>query len=162
VDRLTIPVIGSKKKILYKDIQIDRQQKWPICHWRAISTAYGKSPYFEYLSDHFQATLFQPYTYLYELNWALLKLCLEVLGLKKDIKITNQYIANLPSSVIDARNVIRPQIPFSDRSKYKPFCYQQVFGTIFNANLSILDLLFCEGPNAYNIIKKSCISSEGL
>lgn len=162
VDRLTVPVIGGKKKILYKDIQIDSQQKWSICHWRSISTAYGKAPYFEYLSDYFHKILFQPYTHLYQLNLALLKLCLELLNLKKNIKITSEYIANPPSSVVDARNIISPQIPFSCRSKYKPCCYQQVFGTVFNANLSILDTLFCEGPNAYNIIKNSCISPEEL
>jgi hypothetical protein len=162
VDRLTVPVIEGKKKTLYKDIQIDHRQKWSICHWRSISTAYGKAPYFEYLSDYFYKILSQPPTHLYQLNLDLLKLCLELLGLKKDIKITSEYIVNLPSFVVDARGVISPQTPFSCRSKYEPCYYQQVFGTVFNANLSILDLLFCEGPNAYNIIKKSCISPKEL
>ena len=162
IDRLTVPVIGGKKKVLYKDIQIDCQQKWSICHWRSICTAYGKAPYFEYLSGYFCEILFAPYMYLFELNLAFLKLCLKLLQLEKDVKLTREYISNPPSSVVDARNIIQPQVPFSQRCRYQPFCYQQVFGTVFNANLSILDLLFCEGPNAYNIIKKSCISSEEL
>lgn len=157
VDRLTVPVVNGKKKIAYCDIQIDHQQKWPICHWRSIATNYGKSPYFEYLADYFQPLLLSPYTYLYELNLALFMLCLELLQLRKSVKINREYYIKSSSGIVDARHLIRPQTHFSTRDQYQPFCYQQVFGTEFIANLSIIDLLFCQGPEAYHILQKSCI-----
>lgn len=157
IDRLTVPVIGGTRKILYKDMQIDYQQKWPICHWRAICTAYGRAPYFEYLSDYFKEIIFQQYQYLYQLNLSLLNLCLRLLQLNKSIKTTDYYVPKPLNSIVDARNIICPQIHFSSHNYYHPFAYQQVFGTIFNANLSILDLLFCKGPEAYKILEKSSI-----
>lgn len=162
VDRLTVPVIGGKKKISYCNMKIDYQQRWSICHWRSITTNYGKSPYFEYLADYFQPILLYPYTYLYELNLALLNLCLELLQLRKSVKTTREYIQSPSTGILDARYVVRPQTHFSMRNQYQPFCYQQVFGTEFTGNLSIIDLLFCKGPEACDILQKSCISRDNL
>jgi len=162
VDRLSVPVQGGKKKIQYKDIKIDPHQKWSICHWHSICTAYGKAPYFEYLADYFQQIFFQPYEYLYQLNCAFLNTCLEILQIRKSIKATSEYVHHPPDCIVDVRNLIRPQVHFSERNQYHPYPYRQVFGTIFNANLSILDLLFCVGPEAGHILKKSCILSKAV
>jgi hypothetical protein len=162
VDRLTVPVLGGKKKIPYCDVKIDHYQRWSICHWRSITTNYRKSPYFEYLADYFQPILLYPYTYLYELNLALFNRCLELIGWRKSVKIIREYIQSTPTGIIDARYVVRPQVHFSMRKQYQPFFYQQVFGTEFTGNLSIIDLLFCKGPEARDVLQKSRISSRNL
>eukprot|EP01132_Coremiostelium_polycephalum_P002957 gene2957-3690_t len=160
VDRLTVPVLEGKKKVPFKDIQIDHRQKWTRNHWRSICTAYGKSPYFEHFSAYFYEALSPPYTYLYQLNSALLNLCLDLLQLKIHIQ-TTQHAISIPAGCYqDVRHTIRPQLQPTPRTTYQPFPYQQVFGTTFTANLSILDLLFCEGPNAYHMIKKSYVLPE--
>ena len=48
IDELSIPVLGGRKKIITKDIRIDHSQKWLNRNWRAIQSAYGKAPFFEY------------------------------------------------------------------------------------------------------------------
>lgn len=162
IDRLTVPVVGGKKKTTYSEIKIDYQQRWSICHWRSITTNYSNSPYFEYLAAYFQPILLYPYTYLYELNLALFTLCLELLQLNKNVKLTSEYIQSPAMGIVDARYVIHPQSHFSTRNQYQPFCYQQVFGTEFTDNLSIIDLLFCKGPESYHTLQKSCISRNNL
>jgi hypothetical protein len=157
VDRLSVPVIQGHKKQLYTDLKIDYSRPWATHHWRAICTAYGKAPYFEYLATYFQELLHQDHTYLFELNWAALQLCLKIIGIQKEIRMTDRYIAKPDASIVDVRSKIQPYNRLTRPTHYQTFCYQQVFGTIFIPNLSIIDLLFCEGPNAYNILKKYSI-----
>ena len=47
VDLLSVPVLDGRRKVLIRDIRIDYQQGWLKDHWRAITSAYGKTPYFE-------------------------------------------------------------------------------------------------------------------
>jgi hypothetical protein len=157
VDILTVPVIQGQKKQLYTELKIDYSQPWVAHHWRAICTAYGKAPYFEYLATYFQEVLHQGHIYLFELNWAILQLCLKILGIQKEIRMTDRYMANPDASIRDIRSQIQPQNRFNSPTYYQPFCYQQVFGTVFIRNLSVIDLLFCEGPNAYNMLNKYSI-----
>ena len=154
VDRLSVPVVQGNKKQLYTALQIDYSQPWIAHHWRSICTAYGKAPYFEYLATYFQEVFAQRHAHLFSLNWHMLQVCLKILGIQKNIKLTDQYIAN-PDNLIDARSVMSPGNRLTQPTYYQPFVYQQVFGTLFNPNLSILDLLFCEGSNAYHILSKN-------
>ena len=54
IEMLTIPVIDGNKKVIIKDVKIDYSQRWEIIHWRTITAAYGKSPFFEFFADYFQ------------------------------------------------------------------------------------------------------------
>jgi hypothetical protein len=157
-DRLSVPVIKSPKKQSYADVKIDNTKPWRTQHWRAICTAYGKAPYFEYLADHLGEVLQTGYTHLFELNRAILQLCLQVLGMQKEIKTTDSYMLIPHPSVVDVRAQINLRNRLNKPTFYQPFCYQQVFGTVFNANLSIIDLLFCEGPHAYALLKRYSIN----
>ena len=59
------------------------------------------------------------------------------------------------TEVEDIRAQIVPKSSFSSRSYYTPVIYSQLFGLDFEPNLSVVDLLFCEGPAAKNIILNS-------
>ena len=49
---LTVPVTkGGKLKIKVKDIRIDWSKRWQQVHLGAITSAYGRSPFFMYYSD---------------------------------------------------------------------------------------------------------------
>ena len=157
VDRLTVPVRKTSSKTPYRTLAIDYRQPWPDWHWRALCTAYSKAPYFEYLAAPFHAVLFERYTYLFDLNLALLKTCLRLLQLEKHLELSSYYEKVPPSRFVDARGSIHPRYRLSPSPYYQPIPYPQIFGHEFHPNLSILDLLFCEGPHARAILQRSVV-----
>ena len=153
IDVLSVPVLAGNSKTLIRDIRIDYNQKWINRHWRSIQSAYGKAPFFEYYADGFRDILLSKPTFLFDLNLSLLTLCLENLQIEKPLMFTDEYIKYLDNPADDLRSVIHPKKSSATEINYTPVAYSQVFGSKFVNDLSILDLLFCEGPSAYQIIK---------
>lgn len=56
---------------------------------------------------------------------------------------------------MDARSLIHPKKPDYLNQFYKPTAYGQSFGNNFEPNLSVIDLLMNEGPNAKTVIQQS-------
>ncbi|MTI31679.1 hypothetical protein E1171_12745 [Cytophagales bacterium RKSG123] len=155
VETLSIPVLNGNSKPNIKTLKIDYKQKWVNNHWRAIQSAYGKAPFFEFYADFFHTVFYKRKEYLIELNLEFLKLCLNFLNLEIDLEVSDRFLLEVPPGVDDLRSVIYPKEPFTKRHFYNPFPYPQIFGENFYGNLSIIDLLFCEGPNARQILKNS-------
>ena len=153
IEAMSVPVKKGARQI--KDVQIDYRQSWLKDHWRTITSAYGKSPFFEHYRDGFETILLGKEKFLFDLNRRLLTKCLEYLGLEKDIKFTDNYEFNLKSAVLDLRSLILPKTGFGERGIYMAHAYNQIFGKDFAGNLSVIDLLFCEGPHALSILNKS-------
>ncbi|ELR70184.1 hypothetical protein C900_03869 [Fulvivirga imtechensis AK7] len=155
VERLSIPVTGGNKKIKVKDIKIDYKQKWLNVHWRAIMSAYGRAPFYEFFADYLEGEFQKREKYLFDFNYRLLTTCLKLLQINPDIIFTEKFDNHPESHIIDLRSVIHPKKSYTQNPFYRPLPYQQVFGKGFVANLSILDLLFCEGPNAASRLRES-------
>jgi len=155
VENLIVPVIGSSLD-LTGDVFIDYRQKWVNNHRRAISSAYGKAPFFEYFSDDILKVYDERPEKLIDLNTAMLQQCMKILGILEPIQSETKS-AGLPDELLDLRNTIDPKNNAVLYKLYNPMPYFQVFGDAFEANLSIIDLLFCEGPAASGIIKKSAV-----
>lgn len=156
VDRLTVPVRhASGLKVPYQHLEIDYNQPWVDKHWRALCTAYSKAPYFEYFATSFHAVLAERYPYLFELNIALLQTCLALLQVEKRLELSTRYEKAPGAPVVDARGHIHPRHRLETNPYFQPIPYPQVFGSEFHPNLSILDLLFNEGPNARVILQHS-------
>lgn len=145
---LAIPIIGGNKKIPIDEIKIDYGQKWLNNHWRAIISAYNKSPYFEYYEPYLHQILFTKHETLLALNLELLTFCLKVLNIDTPINYTSIYEKVPFNETEDIRSVIHPKSDYICRRYYTPTPYQQLFGSKFATNLSILDLLSCVGPDA--------------
>lgn len=152
---LIIPLTSKHGKVLIKDVRIDHTQKWLNLHWRAIQSAYGKAPFFEFYGPDLHDILFQKHAFLYDLNFNLLTMCLRWLKHNISVAETSVYEKAVPQSVSDYRSLISPKNPESCMTFFKSVGYQQVFGSKFVNNLSIVDLVFCEGPGAMSIVRAS-------
>jgi hypothetical protein len=153
-ETLVIPLTSKHGKTLITDIKIDYNQKWLNNHWRTIQSAYGKAPFFPHYSDELHDVLYKRYVFLYELNLNLLTLCLKWLSLKIKVSETLSFEkVDLP--IKDLRNVINAKKPTEGNNYYQSYAYYQVFGSMFEKNLSIIDAVFCEGPAARMVVEGS-------
>jgi WbqC-like protein family len=153
IDELSIPVLGGKRKILTKDIRIDYSQKWFNRNWRAIQSAYGKAPFFEYYAEDLLAVYQKKHEFLFDLTHELLTQCLDFLQFDVALKFTTAYHSLEKTPQNDFRSKINPKSTPDIINSYTQFIYPQVFGNNFVNNLSVIDLIFCEGPQAGVIIK---------
>ena len=138
IQRMTVPVIrvhGSKTKT--KDIEIE-MGKWQNDHWRAIQSAYAAAPYFEDYAEDIHHIIYKSPKHLIALNENILEFICGILDMPFKAKHTTTYAIAQHN---DSRNT-----DFMTRTNMKK--YQQVFGydREFTPNLSVIDLLFNEGP----------------
>jgi hypothetical protein len=148
IERLSIPLTSKHGKVYITDIKIDYAQKWLSTHWRAIQSAYRNAPFFEYYADELHHTLFKCPPFLYDLNFELLTICLKWLKLSPTIKESLSYDKHPDNQVTDCRNLVHAKKTSSLSAFFTPISYPQVFGSKFAENVSIIDLVFCEGPHA--------------
>lgn len=154
---INIPIVHNGAKVI-KDILVDYTTPWVIRAERAIASAYESSAYFEYYKDDLFAILDSKIEHLFDLNLAITNFFLEKTGIAADIRLTDHY-ASFGSGEYgeDYRDRIHPKRPdtiLADLQLDKP--YFQVFASKhgFQRNLSIMDLLFNEGPDSIVYLKK--------
>ena len=157
VQTLSFPIVhdGGTHKHSITEVRIDYKTPWVQQHERAIVSAYGMSAYFDYYKDELFEILERRYERLFDLNLALIRFFIEKTGLKVDLRLTEEYVSE--SGMEDLREVIHPKRPDSilrDLELEKP--YFQVFAPKygFQSNLSIMDLLFNEGPDSVLYLKR--------
>jgi hypothetical protein len=156
VQALTFPIIheGGTHKQPVSDIRIDWSTPWLQQHQRAIVSAYRTSAYFEYYQDELFEILESRPERLFDLNMALTRFFIEKTGLAVDLRTTEEY--SRETEMEDLREKIHPKRPNSilqDLGLEKP--YFQVFAQKhgFQSDLSIMDLLFNEGPDSILYLK---------
>lgn len=135
-----------------KDMVISYQTPWQQIYQRSLESAYKASPYFDYYFPYIE-NLFRTKTEtLIELNQTALKTILKLLNNNKEIYYTTDYQV-VSSEIKDYREIFHPKKTF-EKSLFST--YYQVFSDRFSfeADLSILDLLFNEGPMAMQYLKK--------
>ena len=168
VQALSFPVVhqdGTYKHPV-KDVRVDYSTPWLQQHKRAIVSAYRTSAYFEYYQDELFEIMDSKPERLMDLNMALLRFFIEKTGLAVDLRLTDEYS---PEGIIaaqeedgavickDLRESIHPKRSntiLADLALEKP--YFQVFASKygFKSDLSIMDLLFNEGPDSILYLKK--------
>jgi hypothetical protein len=163
---LTVPVQKGSQKTIITDVKIDYSTDWNRQHWQSIKSAYGKSPFFIHYADFLEPLYQNPPVLLWEFNYKLLTICQKLLRISIPLKMTEHFEKEANNDILDNRNLISPKKP----AIFTYAAYYQTFGnkfenkgvqgndsdaenkSIFENNLSILDLLFNEGTNALSIL----------
>ena len=132
---ITVPDY-AQKPVSTKDILISDHGNWRHLHWNALSSAYGMSPFFDYYADDIQPFFTEKWEKLYDYNLVIINKVIELLG---GDEILKQRIFENNTA---------------DTTPAKPYyqTFQKRHG--FIPNLSILDLLFNEGPASILYLKR--------
>ena len=149
--QLNIPVIYSQKnRQKYRDVKIANDYKWQSLHWKSLESAYRTSPFFEFYADELQPLFTEKADYILDFNLKCFEVICDCLQLDLNTNKTEVFDKN-PINLIDYRHLVnaKKETPVA----FEP--YTQVFGEKYGFinNLSILDLLFNEGPNAITYLE---------
>ncbi|MDA9026598.1 WbqC family protein [Flavobacteriaceae bacterium] len=152
---LYIPVQYSQKnRQNTSEILIDNSSNWQSTHWKSLESAYKKSPYFEYYQDELISLFTRKKDSLLVFNLE----CIEVVNrcLNLDIDSSKTINFNKEKKENDYRYLVNAR----KESEIKINPYIQVFQEKhgFINNLSILDLLFNEGPNAKSYLQTQTLT----
>ncbi len=156
---LSIPIKKNiTAKTLIKDIKISYDKNWQKNHWKAIKSAYGSSPFFEFFIDDFAPFYNKKFTFLIDFNNEIQQVVLDLLEIEANITYTKSFNENYDFK--DFRETINPKKRLSKPDdEFTNVEYYQVFAEKhgFIPNMSIIDLLFNEGTNALEILNNSTI-----
>ncbi|MCV9387524.1 WbqC family protein [Reichenbachiella ulvae] len=152
VQPLSVPVKNGNRKIPMDEILIDYKHDWIKDHWRSITTAYNKSPFFEYYEPYIHDILHRKPERLLELNQDIMSFCLKVLNIDTKVNLTNKYESGEKGQIEDMRSKIHPKKDYICSKIKDPIPYPQLFGQEFAAKLSVLDLLSNTGPESDNYL----------
>ncbi len=150
---LSVPIEnGRNQRGLMKDVRISYLSNWQVQHFRTIESCYSRSPYFEFYRDGVWELLQKKQIFLLDLNMEILNWLKKVVKFGGEISLTDTYDKNPPKKVSDLRNHFLPKNRLAHGAGFR---YTQVFEDRigFQPNLSILDLLFCAGPETKNLLK---------
>ena len=131
-----------------RTMRVDYSKRWQHQHLVAIESAYRSSPYYDYYGERFTHLFTEHWHKLVDLNIATLKEICAVLRIALP-RISEEYIV-ASAEDIDLRDKGRT-------SHFEAEPYVQVFSDRlpFAPNLSIFDLIMCEGPEAINILRRA-------
>ncbi len=168
---LSIPLEkGKHQSTPVRAVRMSQESNWRSAFQQSIQSAYGRSPFYEFYAPEifallasetllFSETLLQrepkpasslpDSQLLWDFNWQILQFLQQALQLPIDLSSTQTYQKESAEGVLDLRDkkatAPPPTLPY-------PQLFTDRFG--FNPNVSILDLLFCMGPEANSYLRR--------
>jgi len=154
--RLTAPLEkGKNDKTPISEVRISRDENWELQHLRSIQTAYGKSPFFEDYFPSFKSLFESRKELLLELNVESLTLTRDIVAPNLSLEFTDAWQSDYSNKqdIEDKRGIYKPSLLKKARiANHYPQVFEDKFG--FQPNLSILDLIFCLGPEAATFLRR--------
>ena len=156
VQMLQVPVVHAESMHI-TEVRVDYSTPWLVRTKRSLDAAYYTSAYYEYYRDElFEVMDLRP-SLLWDWNLSLVRFLMEKTGVSCHLLPTSSFVAPASAGLDDFRAVIHPKRPDDvlpslglDRPYYQVFTDR--FG--FTPHLSVLDLLFNEGPDSILWLKK--------
>ena len=145
---LTVPLVnGRNQHVQMKDVRIYNEDKWQIRHWRTLVSVYNRAPFFDHYARSLEPIFEMHFDTLTDFNLTTLQWVKQQLRLKFDVQQTGVFVKDYPQEITD----LRGGVPEGEQqAKYRQI-FEDRIG--FQKDLSILDLLFSEGPAAVNWLK---------
>lgn len=148
---LNVPVKHSKegKRQKTNEVKAEDSFPWQSQHWKSLQSAYRTSPFFEFYEDELEPLFLKAPTGLMDHNLKIYELLSEIIGIDKPVSYTTTY--QLHPENMDLRFLVEAK----KEKVYTLDSYTQVLEAShgFLTNLSVLDLLFNEGPNAFHYLE---------
>jgi len=149
--QLSVPVIYTQKnRQFYQDVQIANTYNWQDIHFKSLESAYRTSPFYEYYIDDLKPLFTKQYDSILEFNLACFEVICDALQLDITINKTTEFKKNYTDN-LDLRGLVNAKKDTAPQFDN----YTQVFSPKhgYINNLSILDLLFNEGPSALSYLE---------
>ena len=154
---LTVPVAYSQKnRQLYKDVKIANENDWQLKHLKSLQSAYRMSPFFEFYIDDLMPLFKNQFDFILDFNLQCFEILLDCMQIELIAEKTKIFEKE-PKGKTDLRAMALRNF------KIKSFNnYTQVFSEKhgFISNLSILDLLFNQGPNTELYLRKQTLEID--
>lgn len=158
--KLSIPLQkGKNQQQSIRKTQITYTDSWHRQHWRSITSAYGNAPFFEFYKDELESIFESQTTYLFDFNLKLTELVVELLQLEIEISFSETYQRTFDNNVVNGRNLFsatKSKAVHCIKSVEYPQVFVEKYG--FVPHLSILDLMFCQGPSSYQILEEMIVT----
>ncbi|WP_198520092.1 WbqC family protein [Lacinutrix sp. Bg11-31] len=153
--QLSVPVVFSQKnRQKYSEVKIANDYKWQDNHFKSLESAYRTSPFYEYYIDELKPLFAQTFDTILDFNLKCFEVICECLQLEINSSKTKLFEKE-PKDLKDYRGLVNAKK--ENIITLEP--YTQVFYSKhgYINNLSILDLLFNEGPNAISYLESQNI-----
>jgi hypothetical protein len=144
VQQLTVPLTGSTHNMAtpMDQVLISEHGDWRHLHWGALYSAYGRTPYFDYIADELHALLVDSgQTSLLQLNLSIHRLVVDFM----DLPVSTTVSHDVPAGAVDLRGRIGGKRPDSLPLAEVPYYQLWADRHGFRPGLSILDLLMNTG-----------------
>ncbi len=142
--RLTVPlVLKSREKTAMEHVKISYAENWQAHHWKSIQSAYKNSPFFDYYEELLLPLFLEEVDTLKNLNLKILSAVKQCLQLSCETLLNQEFKAYTEN---DLRINIHPKKESALQLPRYIQVFEERYG--FHKNLSILDLIFNEGPSA--------------
>jgi len=148
---LSAPVsYTQKKRQQTKDVQISTTDKWQLQHLKSLDSAYRSSPFYEFYIDDLMPLVKTDFKFLLDLNLKCFELLSEAIQLDNSFSLTESF--EIP---VNDKKDFRYLVNAKKNTDFQFDKYTHVFTEKhgYLPNLSILDLLFNEGPNTLNYLE---------
>lgn len=145
---LSVPLLKGKHSAqFYKDVKIAYHDNWVKSHLESLQSAYSNSAYYDYYYPSFESTLKKNHHFLWDLNMELRQILRKNLHLSEEEMHSEIYLRSQEYN-LDFRNE-KAKIGVIKEVKYFQV-FEDKMG--FIPDLSILDLLFNTGPEAFGLL----------